>query len=347
MGCQLLTGDGGVNAGITPTVVTATKTAISATNTPLPPPTPLITPSPAPTVTPTPSINQLFDSPEYGIQAFWWWHPEKAAGDLALIKEMGFGWVKHNFPWREIEGIEKGARDEWRPDFIVNAVNDAGLKLIVRIDHQPFWSQSGTLKLNRPPDDYQDFADFCGWLAERYQGQIAAYQVWNEPNLSREWGDEQPNPEAYTELLTVCYTAIKEADPSAIVISAGLATTETNDATAMPDTLFLERMYEAGAGDFFDVAGINAPGYKASPETSPEEAATLHGSRFLLFGGGGYSGNYGGSWGCRQAVGDFGRWVGRLIRFTLTVHGMRWMRRRRQIIWCGHINLLNRTGNRG
>jgi hypothetical protein len=30
-------------------------------------------------------------------------------------------------------------------------------------------------------------------------------------------------------------------------------------------------MYDAGAADYFDVLGLNAPGYKAPPETSPEE----------------------------------------------------------------------------
>ncbi len=252
-----------------------------------PSPTPTL-PSP-PTISPniSPASKQIdslpFASPEYGIQAFWWWHPERIPGDIELIKEMGFGWVKHSFPWREIEGIEKGAYDEYRPDLIVNSVTEAGLQLLVRIDRQPFWSQSGVLKQNRPPDNYQDFFDFCGWVAERYQGRISAYQIWNEPNLTREWGDEPPDPAAYAELLKGCYLAIKAADPEAIVISAGLATTETYDDSAMPDTIFLQQMYDAGAAPYFDVAGINAPGYKAEPELSPEEAADIYGSRFFTF----------------------------------------------------------------
>jgi hypothetical protein len=32
-------------------------------------------------------------------------------------------------------------------------------------------------------------------------------------------------------------------------------------------------MYDAGAADYFDVLGLNAPGYKAPPEIAPEEAA--------------------------------------------------------------------------
>jgi hypothetical protein len=161
------------------------------------------------------------------------------------------------------------------------------LKLLVRIDRQPFWTQpDDELRENRPPDNLADFGDFCGEMANRYRGRIGAYQIWNEPNLSREWGDQPPDPAEYTELLKVCYEAIKAADPDVIVISAGLAPTGTQLPLAMPDDEFLQGMYDAGAAAYFDVLGLNAPGYKAPPETSPEEAAAnpdYGGGRWFAF----------------------------------------------------------------
>ena len=229
-----------------------------------------------PTTTPMEeeSVVQTFASPAYSIQAFMWWKADIAQRDLGLIKEMGFNWVKQEFSWREIEAIERGGRDYYRPDTIVDLVEDAGLNLIVRLDRQPFWSQSDydDLYENAPPADLNDFGNFCGAMAERYRGRIAAYQVWNEPNLSREWGDKTPNPAEYTELLKVCYQAIKTADPDAIVISAGLAPTGNNDVTAMSDPDFLQGMYDAGAAAYFDVLGLHAPGYNAPPELDPAEA---------------------------------------------------------------------------
>lgn len=219
-------------------------------------------------------VQELFDSPEYGVHAFMWWKPDLIEEDLALVNEMGFGWVKQKFAWREIEGIEKGEFDWYRPDRIVDKTEEAGLNLIVRLDRQPFWSEpeDNLWHINQPPGDYQDFGDFCGAIAERYQGRIAAYEVWNEPNLGREWGERSPDPAQYTELLKVCYQAIKAADPQAIVISAGLAPTGTVSELVIPDTQFLQGMYDAGAADYFDVLGVNAPGYKAPPELSPDEA---------------------------------------------------------------------------
>lgn len=219
-------------------------------------------------------VHQLFNSPDYGIHVFMWWKPDTALRDLGLVQDMGFTWVKQKFAWREIEGIEKGQFDWYRTDYIVDIVEQAGLKLIVRLDQQPFWSEpaDNQYQINQPPGDYQDFADYCGAVAERYRGRIQAYQVWNEPNLDREWGLRPPNPAEYTELLRVCYQAIKTADPDAIVISAGLAPTGTSSPNAMPDTDFLRGMYAAGAADYFDVLGLNAPGYKAPPELDPAEA---------------------------------------------------------------------------
>ncbi len=252
----------------------------------------LIAPTSTPTETPPPATAEstfsYFASPEYGIQAFLWWRPDIAQRDLALVQGLEFGWVKQSFAWRDIETLEKGKYDWWRPDNIVQAVEEAGLQLLVRIDRQPFWSQApgSPIMENSPPADYQDFSDFCSVLAERYKGRIAAYQVWNEPNLSREWGEEPPNPEEYTSLLRGCYQAIKAADPQAIVVSAGLAPTGTGLPLAMPDTDYLRGLYEAGASEFFDVLGVNAPGYKASPETAPEEGENnpeYGGGRWFVF----------------------------------------------------------------
>ena len=102
-------------------------------------------------------------------------------------------------------------------------------------------------------------------MAERYRGRIGAYQVWNEPNLSREWGELPPDPVHYTELLKVCYEAIKAADPQAIVISAGLAPTGTESVDAMPDSKFLQGMYDAGAATISTSWASTRPATKPRP----------------------------------------------------------------------------------
>jgi hypothetical protein len=215
-----------------------------------------------------------------------YWDWESGDRELQLIKDMGFTWVKQAIAWRDVEGGGKGAYDWVRTDHLVKAVVHSKLNLIVRIDHHPFWTQApGTnYVVNSPPENMQDYGDFCHALAQRYVGKIRAYQVWNEPNLAREWGNQPPDPARYVEMLKTCYIGIKTADPAALVISAGLAPTGTGLPEAMPDDQFVEKMYRAGAAPYFDLLGVHAAGYKEPPETSPDEAAAKYnGNRFFCF----------------------------------------------------------------
>jgi len=231
-------------------------------------------PSAPPTASsvPAPMNPYYMSSPDYGIQAFLFWRPEVADRDLGLIQDAGFRWVKQEFAWREIEGAEKGVFNWENTDRMVQQAQDRNLKLLARVGVQPAWA-GGDFPEIGPPDNYQDFADFVYALASRYKGKIGAYQIWNEPNLSREWGNKPVNPAEYTELLKVAYEAVKRADPNAIVITAGLAPTTRNDNVAMPDMYFVQGMYDAGAKPYFDMLGAHGAGYRAPPEMDPAEVA--------------------------------------------------------------------------
>jgi hypothetical protein len=269
----------------TATLMPPTATPVPATATPVPPTaTPGATPMP-----PVPSPKPLrMNSPEYGMQAFLWWRPEVASRDMGMILDAGFRWVKQNIGWRDVEGAAKGEFDWSRVDWIVAECNKLSLDLLVRIDHQPQWA-GGSFPTNGPPDNYAHLGDFLYAMASRYKGRIRAYEVWNEPNLAREWGGRPPNAAQYVALLREAYRRIKQADPNAMVISAGLTPTGTQPPQAVPDDVYLEQMYQAMGGNsdgHFDVLGVHAAGYKAPPELSPDEAASdpnYGGQRFFCF----------------------------------------------------------------
>jgi hypothetical protein len=212
-------------------------------------------------------------SPDFGMQAFLWWREEVADRDLGLLKDGGFNWVKQYFAWQDIEGAGKGQFDWSRTDRIVDQVEKYGLKLLVRVSQdpdRPFWAGNA-------PDNSQQFADFLAALAKRYQGRIGAYQIWNEPNLAREWGNKRPDPAGYVKMLRQAYGAIKTNDPNAIVITAGMAPTTQDDDIAMPDLKFYQGMYDAmnkNSDGYFDMLGVHGAGYAVAPETDPQVVAT-------------------------------------------------------------------------
>lgn len=215
-------------------------------------------------------------SPDYGMQVFLFWQAEIADRDLQLVQDAGFRWVKQEFAWREIEGSGKGVFDWARTDRVMDQIDAHGLKVIARLGVQPQWAGGGYPEVG-PPDNLQDIADFAAAVAERYKGRIDAYQIWNEPNLSREWGNRPPNAAEYTKMLKVTYEAIKAVDPYPIIISAGMAPTTRNDDVARPDIYYIQEMYDAGAKPYFDALGAHAPGYVSPPETDPAEIARTPG----------------------------------------------------------------------
>lgn len=237
-------------------------------------------PSPSPAATASASGGKtVIDGLGYGFHTMLWLNPPTQERDLNLVKDAGFGWIKQRWEWRYLEPKKKGEIDWHRSDILVQEANKKGLKIIARIDNQPEWATAKKYgAATAPPDNPQDLADFVGAMAARYKagspyGRIHAYEIWNEPNLSREWGDRAPNAAEYVALLKASYLAIKKADPEAIVITAGLSPTTAPPPLAMPDVDYLKAMYAAGAKDYFDVLGAHGAGFKAPPELSPDEVA--------------------------------------------------------------------------
>lgn len=238
----------------------------SATLTPIPTSVPTV----AATATPLPGT---MTSPDYAVQVFLW-GSATAERDLGLAKEAGFRWVKQSIEWRYVEPHVKGTLEFNEPDRLLGLMSQLDLKLVARVDNQPVWARKDKIfPTDGPPDNIQDFADFLHALASRYKGRIQAYEIWNEPNLAREWGNAPPNPEQYIALLKAGYEAIKAADPDATVITAGLAPTTESSAIAMPDVTFVKEMYKAGASKYFDMLGAHGAGFKAPPDLSPDQVA--------------------------------------------------------------------------
>ena len=237
-------------------------------------------------------LDASMSSPDFGAQAFLWWREETAHRDLELMKDSNFRWVKQSFAWETIEGAGKGIYDWTIADRVVRQANESGLKLIARVSSDPdlsnFWA-------GHPPGNAGHFADFAFALASRYNcapgavGCIQAYQVWNEPNLAREWGGNRPNPAEYVQFLGAAYAAIKRANPNALVINAGMAPTGDDSAIAMPDDKFYDQMYQAMGGNsngYFDALGVHGAGFAAPPELDPATAAAdqkYGGYRFFAF----------------------------------------------------------------
>ena len=228
---------------------------------------------PQPNLAPETAI--YFDnSAPFGMNTFLQLEAEvqKREKTLQMLHDAGFTTIRQEFTWEDIEIHGKGdfvdrrndpnGVDAWaKYDNIVDLAEQYDIEIIARLSNPPSWTRAltNTIGTQAPPDDFNDFADFAGAVAERYNGRITYFQVWNEPNGNEEWGKQDVNPEAYTELLCLAYERIKQVNPEAVVLAGALTPTVALNGRNMNDLVFLQRMYNAGAGNCYDI--MSAQGY--------------------------------------------------------------------------------------
>lgn len=187
------------------------------------------------------------------------------ATELELANAAGFDTLVQLLHWGENEPA-RGQFFWQQSDALVQAAQAYGLDLVLRLDHPPAWARPAQLRPGAPPVLLAEYGRWVQQVATRYRGQVRGYIIWNEPNLALEWGDLPPDPAAYVQLLQVGYAAVKAADPAALVVSAGLAPTNTQNDDALDERLYLDQLYAAGAAPYFDVLGAHAYGFGLPPD---------------------------------------------------------------------------------
>ena len=185
---------------------------------------------------------------------------------LNLVSEAGFGYVKQQVVWYDIEG-QPGQYNWSELDNVINSVSQHGLKITLSITKAPSWATSDGG--HGMPTDPQSLGNFMKAIAARYQGKVYAYEIWNEQNTGGETNGNV-NAGRYVELLKAGFTGTKAGDPWAIVLFGGLTPTGVMDKSiAIDDVNFLEQVYQYNNGEvknYFDVLGAHPGSNSNSPD---------------------------------------------------------------------------------
>ena len=204
------------------------------------------------------------------------------ARSLDLLVAGGFHAVRQRFPWGEIEPARGSYR--WEPwDAIVRQCQARNLRIIAVLDGSPAWARAPEDSANpfAPPQDPADLAAFARAFALRYGGAIDDYQVWDEPNIYPHWGERDPDPAGYLHLLQAVRTSIREVDPGARLIAAGLAPTTEEEGRNRSELSYLHSLYAAGGRDLFDIVAAKPYGFWSGPEDRRVDPTILNFSRLV------------------------------------------------------------------
>jgi len=233
------------------------------------------TPTRLPTTTPTSTATPV-PKPDIGVQGQFL----GSDGDKGIqsAANLGVGWIKQQVDWNSVE-YAQGLYHWEELDHLMAEAQQHGLKVLFSVARAPGFSRPEPVEEDGPPSDFSIFRDFMHALSSRYQGRVAAYELWNEPNLKREWRGFDLSAAKFVELIKAGAEGVREGDPNAIIISGAPAVTGIDDGVeAIDDRRFMRAMIAAGVGDLVDVIGVHPYGAGNPPDERAADAAHLRSS---------------------------------------------------------------------
>ena len=158
----------------------------------------------------------------------------------AALESAGMTWVKKQVKYGESDG-----RD------IIEAAHAQGYKVLLGAKGDK------NHLVNNFDQFVLDFAEYVAFLASNGADAI---EVWNEPNIDREWPAGRVSGANYTIMLKAAYEAIKSANPDTLVISGAPAPTGFFGGCGWggcDDNVFMAQMANAGAANYADCIGVH------------------------------------------------------------------------------------------
>lgn len=175
----------------------------------------------------------------------------RARLNMRRSRDIGATAVRMDIWWGVVEPA-KGQWDWTITDAVVAGMRDVGVEPYPIFCYASAWAPPNMSPST--PQEWDEFANYAGKVAERYADDFTWYEVWNEPNISPFWVPTA-NPEHYAELLKRTYAAVKAADPDSMVVAM---------CTAGADYTFIEEVYRRGAAQWCDAVSWHH--YSAEPD---------------------------------------------------------------------------------
>jgi hypothetical protein len=167
-----------------------------------------------------------------------------ATGASGRMRQAGMNWMKVQLRYRVGMGPDVASGP-------IGAARGQGFKILLGIVGEPSELAAGGGAY------IQQYADFVAGVARLGPDAI---EVWNEPNIDREWPTGQISGSGYASLLQASYNAIKGANGSVMVISGAPAPTGAEAAfpgRVMNDDRWLGELVAAGGMQFMDCVGAH------------------------------------------------------------------------------------------
>ncbi len=141
-----------------------------------------------------------------------------------------------------------------------NPIYDFGQPVQADLDAGAAWDCTIPVRDGDPgttaDDEYFDaYIRYVDFVSKAFAGKVAAYEIWNEPDL-KYFNTGDATAAEYAALLKAAYRTIRQNDPGVTVLGGAIAL----------QTEFIDGMMKAGAGAYMDGLSVHYYLGKSAPE---------------------------------------------------------------------------------
>jgi hypothetical protein len=168
---------------------------------------------------------------------------------FAQLDELGVVWQRRTCRWSAIEPAQ-GQFDFSIWDAYVDDSKAAGKKLLAILAYDTPWvhgkAKDPLTKISSK--ELPHFINFVEKVVGRYKGRIDAWEIWNEPDLSK-W---QGTRKEFFALTIAAAKKVREIDPGAKIVAGAFSRVPAS---------WIKDLFKSGAMDYVDAISFHPYGY--------------------------------------------------------------------------------------
>jgi hypothetical protein len=176
------------------------------------------------------------------------------AGEMEMLAEAGFKWVRMDFFWESIEK-KKGEYNFEDYEFLMSALEKHNMSAVFEFTFSNALYEKSVSVVTE--EGRKAYAKWAAAGVEHFKDRGILWEIWNEPNNVRFWGGH-PDVLQYIAMALEAVKAIRAKTPNELIIGP---------ATAMFDFKFFEECFKAGLLNYWDAVSVHPYRLHTEPET--------------------------------------------------------------------------------
>ncbi|HTO77374.1 MAG TPA: IPT/TIG domain-containing protein [Thermoanaerobaculia bacterium] len=200
-----------------------------------------------------------------------------------LATQAHIGWARISAYWRDIQATSDPNPANWQWAAIDANVNDArtnGQQVLLILSGSPAWATPGQPNANGayPPTNIALWQTFVDGVSQHMVGRVAAYEIWNEPDLSGNptfgvgWDRDLTQAPTYVDYFVAAARLIHANAPGTLAVGPVLSGANNSAITTIFNQFENTTYNDGTASSFLDVLSAHAD---AGSSDSITDAATL------------------------------------------------------------------------